>query len=289
MNPISRRKIFHALAAGASVAALKSSSSAAPSPADPAPLTDTNVYLDPWFIRHLPLADPAALSAKLTANGVTEAWAGSLDALFHKDIAGVNARTAETCARHPVFKPVGAINPTLPRWEDDIGRCAARHRMRGVRLHPNHHNYKLDDPRFTELLKLATGQRLFVQIVVGMEDERTQNALLRIAPVDLTPLVKALAAAPDARVMLLNWQRSTGGKPTLGLLKNTPVLFDIALAEGIMAIETLLEELPAGRFCFGSYAPVFYFEAAKLKLRESALDEKQLAAITHGNAANFHF
>jgi len=286
MNPISRRNLFHTLAAGASLAALKHSTPTGAAPF-PASLTDTNVYLDPWFIRHLPLADPAALSAKLKANGVTEAWAGSLDALFHKDIAGVNARTAETCARHPVFKPVGAVNPTLPRWEDDIGRCAAKHHMRGIRLHPNYHNYRLDDPRFTELLKLATMQKLFVQIVVGMEDERTQNALLRIAPVDVSPLVNALAAVPDARVMLLNWHRLAGGKPALSLLKNTHVLFDIALVEGIMGLEGLLVELPADRICFGSHAPIFYFEAARLKLRESELDEKQMKAITHENAARF--
>lgn len=287
MSPITRRTLLQSLTAGAALAALKDSSSAAPLPTSAASITDTNVYLDQWFIRHLPLADPAALASKLRSQNVTEAWASSLDALFHKDIASVNARLTETCTKHTIFKPIGAVNPTLPRWEDDIARCAAKHHMHGIRLHPNYHNYKLDDPRFAELLKLATAQKLFVQIVIGMEDERTQNPMLRVPPVDVTPLVNALEAVPDARVLLLNWQRLSGGKPTLGLLKKTPVMFDIALVEGIMALEGLLEELPADRVCFGSYAPIFYFEAAKLKLQESALDEKQLAAITHENAARF--
>ena len=282
-----RRTFIQAAIAASAVArslgADHSSVQAAPS----VELTDTNVYLDHWPMRHMPLAEPSTLAAKLKAHRVTEAWASSLDALFHKDLAGVNSRTAEACAAYPIFKPIGSVNPTLPCWEDDIERCATKHHMRGIRLHPNYHNYTLDDPRFTELLKLATAKKLFVQIAVGLEDERTQNPLLRVVPVDLRPLVKALTSVPEARVMLLNWQRSTGGKPTVGVLKDTPVMFDIALVEGIMALEGLLEELPVERIVFGSFAPIFYFEAAKLKLQESALDAKQLAAISHENAARF--
>jgi predicted TIM-barrel fold metal-dependent hydrolase len=56
------------------------------------------------------------------------------------------------------------------------------------------------------------------------------------------------------------------------------------MLEGMAGIETLLAELPAERLVFGSYAPVFYFESAKLKLHESDLDEKQLKAISRENA-----
>ncbi len=286
MKPITRRSLLATAITGVAATSIKRADHAGAKPAGDT-LIDTNAYLDRWPIRHLPVADPSALAAKLKSQNVTEAWVSSLDALLHKDLAGVNARTAETCAIHPVFKPIGAINPSLPRWEDDLDRCATKHRMRGIRLHPNYHGYKLDDPRFLELLKLATSHRLFVQIACVMEDERTQHPLLRVAPVDLSPLPKALEAVPGARIMLLNWQRNSGGKPTLLMLKETNVLFDLAMVESIMGVETLLEELPAERIVFGSYAPVFYFESAKLKLQESALDGKQLEAITHGNAARW--
>lgn len=249
-------------------------------------LIDTNVWLGRWPIRHLPLAEPAALAAKLAKNGVTRAWASSLDGVLHKDIGGVNARLAETCRAFPIFEPVGVVNPTLPRWEADIAACAAA-TMRSIRLIPAYHGYTLDDARFAEVLKLATAQRLGVQVTLMLEDVRTQNRLLTAPTPDISPLAKALEAAPGARVMLLNWLRSMAGKPVLLALRGTSVMFDIALLEGIAGIEATLEDMPIERLCFGSYAPVFYHEAAKLKLQESELTAAQLDAITHANARRF--
>jgi predicted TIM-barrel fold metal-dependent hydrolase len=249
-------------------------------------LIDTNVWLGRWPIRNLPLADPAALSAKLTKNGVTRAWASSLDGLLHKDIAGVNARLADACRAFPIFEPFGVINPTLPRWEADVAACAAL-KMRGIRLVPAYHGTKLDDPRFIAALRLATAQKLAVQIALVMEDERTQNPLMRVPPIDVSPLPKTLAAVPGARVMLLNWLRSMAGKPVQLALAGTNVVFDLAMLEGIAGIEATLEDMPLERLCFGSYAPVFYHEAATLKLQESELSAAQLTAITHANAQRF--
>lgn len=87
--------------------------------------------------------------------------------------------------------------------------------------------------------------------------------------------------------MLLNWQRVSGGKPLLTALQKTRVLLDTAMVEGIAGIESVLEEFPVTQLCFGSYSPVFYFESAKLKLRESDLTDVQLDAITQGNAQRF--
>ena len=246
-------------------------------------LIDTNVWLGQWPIRRLPLDVPAALAAKLTQDGVSRAWVSSFDGMLHKDIGAVNARLAEECRRFPIFEPFGAVNLSLPRWEADVEACATQHRMRGLRLIPGYHGYKLDDPRFAELLKLATAHKLAVQIAVSLEDERTQNPLMRVPPVDIAPLPAILEAIPGARVMLLNWPHVAAGKPVLLTVQKSGVFVDIAMLEGIAGLEATLEEFPVERLCFGSYAPVFYFESAKLKLQESALTDAQLDAITQTN------
>jgi uncharacterized protein len=213
---------------------------------------------------------------------------GSFDAALHSDLASVNARLAEACAREGagLFSGFGAINPTLPDWEDDMRRCAEVHRMPGVRLLPGYHGYSLDDPRFARLLSLAAARRLLVQIAVTMEDDRSQNPMLTAAPVNLAPLPGVLEKIPGARVMLLNATSRlfATGVPLLQKLAHAGVLVEVATLEGVAGIEQLLARAPAARVCFGSHAPYFYFEAALLKLQESALTPAQLTAVRHGHA-----
>ena len=249
-------------------------------------LIDTNVSLSRWPCRRLPLDDTPALVAKLRSQGVKQAWAGSFDGLLHKDIASVNARLAEDFRKHGrgLLVPFGSVNPVLPAWEEDLRRCQEEHKMPGIRLHPNYQGYKLDDPVFARLLDEARARGLIVQLVVTMEDERTQHPLMRAPHVDVAPLVALLASRPDSRIVLLNWSRGVSGAPLAKLSAAPQVHFDIATLEGVGGVANLLKQVPADRVVFGSYAPFFYFESALLKLKESALSESQLTSIRADNA-----
>jgi len=251
-----------------------------------AALLDTNVYLSRWPARRLPADETPQLVAKLKAHDVTEAWAGSFDALLHRDIGGVNARLVAECQMHGggMLIPFGTVNPTLPDWEEDLRRCAAVHKMPGIRLHPNYHGYALDDPRVAKLLDLAAASKLLVQIAVRMEDPRTQHKLLTVPDVDPTPLVALLPKLPPLRVQLLN--AMTGVRPDLidKLVAASNVSVELAMLEGINGITKLLAHVPQERVLFGSYFPFYACEAAKLKLQESALGEVQRTAIALENA-----
>ena len=171
----------------------------------------------------------------------------------------------------------------LPDWETDLRRCAEQHRMPGIRLLPNYHGCKLDDPIFDRVLAAATGLGLLVQIAVVMEDDRTQLPLAKAAPADMTPLSALLKKFPKARVQLLNAFRTVRGK-TLTDLAAAGARFEIATIESVAGIGKMLAQIPLDSLCFGSHAPFYYFESAKLKLRESVLTDAQLAAITNENA-----
>lgn len=255
--------------------------------AKPEPLVDVNVSLGRWPFRYLPTMQTPTLVAKLREQGVAQAWAGSFDALLHKDLAGVNARLAEECGRHADrLVPIGAINPLLPGWQEDLRRCTELHKMPGIRLHPNYHGYSLADESFERVLAAAVERNLFVQIAVLMEEERTIHRLVNVPATDVEPLAAAMKKFPTARVQLLNAFRTLRA-PQAVTMASAGVMFEIATLEGVIGIEKLLEQLPLDKLCFGSNAPFFYFESAKLKLQESALAGVQHRAVCFENARRF--
>lgn len=286
MNGGLPRRAFVKVASAASLATLSPLTSVVAESKRLAPeaLIDTNLTLSRWPFRRCPLDETNALVAKLREHGVTQAWAGTFDGLLHKDLASANARLATECRAHGgLLVPFGSVNPKLPDWEEDLRRCAEVHQMPGIRLHPNYHGYKLDDPAFARLLALAAGKKLIVQLAVIMEDERTQHPLGQVPPVDTAPLADLLKRTPGLRLQLLNAFRTLRGEPLLRLAA-AGAHFEIATLEGVAGVANLAKQIPAERLCFGSHAPLFYFESAALKLKESELNAAQERAIRGGSA-----
>jgi predicted TIM-barrel fold metal-dependent hydrolase len=249
--------------------------------ADALQLTDCHVYLGSNPFRRLAAENAQEFIQGLTKRGVTAAWAGAFEGLLRRDVAAVNQELAKAC-QGSMLRPCGTVNLTLPDWQDDVKRCAEVHGMRVIRLHPNYHGYDLQAPAFRELLSLSVNHRLLVQLVAQMEDERTQNPLVRAAPVKLQPLPALMHEIKDARVMLQN----ANAAMVLSQLQDCPnVWLDFAMIEGVGGVEALLKIWPLERVVFGSFAPVFYWESARLKIQESALNAAQSAAVQWQNAA----
>lgn len=273
MNPLPRR---HFLAQAAGLLALsRSTSSPAETPVQSGGLIDCNVHLGPHPNRDLP-----SLTASVLAGlGVDEAWAAPYEALLQRDIATVNARHVARCSGP--FRPVGVVHPGLPDWQDDLHRCKEQHGLKIIRLYPGYHGYTLEDPRFLGLLELAAEAQLGVQIVVQMEDQRTQHPLMQVKPVELKPLAAAMKRTPEARVMVLN-ATSAMVMTTLRGVEN--LWLDFTMVESVGTVENLLKIWPATQIVLSTHAPFFYPQSSLLKLQESELTPEQQVAIGRGNA-----
>ena len=114
-----------------------------------------------------------------------------------------------------------------------------------------------------------------------MEDERTQNPIMRVPVVNPAPLMDLVKRLPKLRLIVLNGNRvphanqlSTAGE----------VYFDIAMVEGVGGVARLANEVSPKRVLFGSHYPFFYFESSDLKIKEAGLAEADERAIREGNA-----
>ena len=248
-------------------------------------IIDTNVSLSRWPFRRLVGDETPDLVAGLRKRNVTQAWAGSFDGIFHKDISSVNSRLATECRTYGqgILLPFGSVNPKLPDWQEDLRRCQEEHKMVGIRLHPNYHGYDLKDPAFEELLKLAVARGLIVQLALCMEDERTQHPLMRVPPVDVAPLPDLVKAEPKLRLEILNcYPQLKSDLHELARAGN--VCFDLSMVEGVGGVARLVDRVSLERVLFGSHYPLFYYESALLKMQESSFSDVQKKAIFEQNA-----
>jgi predicted TIM-barrel fold metal-dependent hydrolase len=253
----------------------------------PQSIADTHVYLGHWPHQQLSSDDPAKFVADFRQSGVSQAWVGSFDGLFHKDVASVNQRLVEACARvgDGMLIPFGTINPTLPDWEDDVRRCHEKFHMSGVRLHPSYHGYTLDDPRFARLMELAAARGLIVQLVVWMEAERHLLLNPHVAQVDLKPLVEKIAAFPKLKLLVANGDRANDYEGLRRLLPLKQVHFDFARAEKPKDVRQLIEKTSSDRVVFGSGTPLHDIDPVIFKLEQAQLADANRRAIAIKNAS----
>lgn len=248
----------------------------------PLKIIDTNVSLFQWPFRRLPLDNVVSLVRHYTSLGITQAWAGSFEAILHRDIRGVNHRLAEVCKEHSQLMPIGALNPTLPDWEEDLRLCAEQHKMSGIRLHPNYHGYPLHDPRAEQVIVQATKARLFVQIAACMEDTRTQHRLVHVPDVELEALVLLAKQHPTAQLQVLNYRPRGSLLAELG--KHAGVFVDTARVDATDGVSTLIKGFPANRVLFGTHAPLLIPDAALIRVAEARLDTQQIESLMAANA-----
>ena len=225
---------------------------------------------------------------------ITQAWAGSFEAVLHKQLDAVNHRLAEECRirGEGVLIPIGTINPCWPDWEEDLRRCHDQYGIQGLRLYPTYHGYTLDHPEFTRMLGEVAKRGMLVQIAMRLEDERVHHPAIDVPIIKIELLLDVLKKFPSAKVQLLNSAGPLLGKSVPGLVRDTHVTFDIAAIEGNGGVGRLIEgtnpsykgAIPVDRLLFGSHAPYFPCESALMKLFESPLSLDQLEKMMRANA-----
>lgn len=255
-------------------------------------MIDVNVFLGAYPWRRLPGTSPEAVLAAMDRVGIKSAWVSHLPGLFWKDPAEGNSWLYEVAARTPRFRPVPAVHPGLPRWEEDLRDAEARGAS-AVRADPGYFGLA---PAGNEMLSLvdATGAcGVPLLAAVRLEDGRGRHPL-DVAPELPSSAVRAwLRHSPRARIVVTHADRGFIEEVHYG---STPaeaerVWWDLSWVWGPPEdhLAHLLATMGVARFLFGSGQPLRLPETPVARLDLLDLTPTERGLITTGNAAALAF
>jgi predicted TIM-barrel fold metal-dependent hydrolase len=254
-------------------------------------IIDVNAYLGHFAFRRLRHNTAESLLKLMDARKIDRAVVSSADAITYRNAQSGNEEVdGEVKAHRDRLIPFAVINPTYAGWEDDLKTCHERLDMRGLRLYPGWHNYRLSDPRCLDLVRAAAACGLVVSIPIRVEDPRERSWLVDVPDLSLDDLAVLVRACPEARFLLLSgigYVRTPLGRQGSGLPANYCIEISRLTAFLDDELGALLKSLGPGRIVFGTRMPFSYPDPALLKLEVLAASPEQKERIAWRNAAEW--
>jgi hypothetical protein len=222
---------------------------------------DFHTYIGHWPFRQLRRNTPAGLVEYMGRFEIDQTVVANINGVFYKNTQPANEELAEAIKPFPGrFIPYAVINPSYPGWEYDLQICQTKLGMKGLRLYPQYHDYKLTDPRLAKLLELAHGLKLPVAFSRWLVDERQQSWMDIGGQLTLDSLVPMMKDNPGTFVLLNSDLRPLKDEHLAGL-RNVDVYIDTVYAAACLPRSSgfdllrLVKELGPERFLFGSAYP----------------------------------
>lgn len=251
-------------------------------------MIDINAYLGHFAFRQLRHNTAAGLLRQMDRARIEQAVVSSTAAITYRNVqAGNEEVAAEVRDARGRLIPFAVLNPAYAEWRHDLRVCQEEFGMKGVRLYPHWHNYRLTDPACVELVHAATERRLVISIPFRVEDRRQQSWLVDIPDVTAPEAAALVQAAPKATFIFGNgsgFASSVLGKRDSGLPSNYSI--EISLLSALLANEIgqLIRNLGEDRVLFGTGMPFHYPDPALLKIEVLDVNDTVKEKIRRGNA-----
>ena len=252
-------------------------------------MIDVNAYLGHFAFRQLRHNTASGLLRLMDSRRIERAVVSSASAITYRNAQSGNEEVAAEVKSHrDRLVPFAVINPSYAGWGDDLKICHQEFGMKGVRLYPGWHNYRLSDRTCLELVNAAAERGMLVSIPVRVEDRRQSSWLVDVPDVPLEEIAQLVRACPGARFILVNGAGFSGsplGRKNSGLPAN--YFIEICRLSAVMANELgqLIASLGDDRVLFGTGMPFHYPDPALLKIEVLVASEEVKEKIRWQNAA----
>ena len=254
-------------------------------------ILDVNAYLGPFAFRRLRHNQAGSMLELMDRKGIDKAIVSSASAITYRNTQPANEDLAAEVASHrDRLIPFGVVNPFYAGWRDDLKACHETLGMKGLRLYPGWHHYKLADASCHDLIQDATERGMLISIPLRVEDARNRSWLVDVPDVPHAEVLELIKAFPKARFILINGLGFVGGplgKKDNGLPENYQI--EISRIDSVLGNEMgrLIDNLGPSRVVFGTGMPFSYPDPALLKLEVLKASQDVKDQILAGNAAKW--
>jgi len=252
-------------------------------------MIDVSAHLGHFAFLRLRNNTASKLLALMDRKRIDKAVVASAAAITYRNAqAGNEDLAAEVRPHRDRLISFAVLNPVYAGWEDDLKICHEEFGIKGMRLYPRWHNYRLTDPRCLELIHAAAQRGLVVSIPIRVEDRRHGSWLADIPDVGYEEIAALMRAAPKAKFILANGSGFVGsplGRKNNGLPPNYVIDISLLRSELDNEIGQLLANLGEDRVVLGTGMPFHYPDPAFVKLELLDVAEAVKEKIRHGNAA----
>lgn len=228
-----------------------------------------------WDLRHKTADDLIGL---MDRHGIDRAAVISLRGLLLDWRAG-NQETLAAAARHPNrLVPVATLSPFLDGDGAELQRLVESG-MRAVRLVPNLHNYRMDDPFVDDICRTAA----CYGIPVVLPTRPMMN--WRFQPVALDQIATMIDRHAATAFLLTGPNYLVESQALVHIMERYPnVVVEHACLQGYNAVGRLVRRVGAERVLFGTGSVLQYPACNVAKLDHADLTDAQRQAVAWDNA-----
>jgi predicted TIM-barrel fold metal-dependent hydrolase len=248
---------------------------------------DVNSFLGAYPFRRVPGTAPDALLRALDRLVIDQAWVSHLPSVFWRDPGAGNPWLYETTRRSDRLRPVPAVHPGLPGWEQLVTEARTAG-VPAIRCDPTYYGL---DPVGSEMRALAAacaGEGVPLLLAVRLEDSRQRHPNDRAAELPPWAVRTLVRSDPALRLIVTHAERGFIEEVHFGSTpeESARIWWDICWIWGPPEdhLQTLLRTVGVERFLFGTGQPLRLPETSVAKLDLLELTAEQRTAIESGNA-----
>jgi predicted TIM-barrel fold metal-dependent hydrolase len=253
-------------------------------------ILDINAYLGHWPFRRLRYNTSESLMKLMEKAKIDLAVVSSASSVLYRNCQEGNLELHEEIMGHEDrLITFACINPNYAGWREDLQYCVDEIGVKGLRLHPNYHDYDLSGENATALIQEANKRGLPISVTLRMEDERQSHWLVKVLGVPVHQIIEAINRSPEATFILtyIHFQEAEQIINACPKRKNffIETTSHYLLGDYPNHLQTLIDKIGVNRILFGSGMPLKYPQASLLKVEHLQVSGEDKEKILGKNAA----